>query len=48
MVINVQGTFSGHYHWPDVVIDPYQESIAHPKRFPLKASTQNRPQLPGN
>jgi len=47
MVINVQEPSPGHCYWPDLDVDLCQESIAHPERFPLKASTKSRPQVSG-
>ena len=39
-IINVEEQSPGHFYWPEIDIDLTEESIEHPKRFPLKARNQ--------
>jgi len=38
-IINIQELSPGHFYWPDLDIDLGIESISHPERFPLKATS---------
>nr|VFJ95969.1 MAG: Protein of unknown function (DUF2442) [Candidatus Kentron sp. LFY] len=36
-ILHVEEPAPGHYHWPDLDVDPTREIIRHPERFPLRA-----------
>lgn len=38
-ILNVEEPMPGHFYWPELDVDLGIESIEHPERFPLKAST---------
>ena len=38
-ITNVEEQSLGHFYWPDLDIDLGIESISHPERFPLKATS---------
>ena len=39
-VLHVEEPTPGHFYWPDLDVDLGIESIEHPERFPLKASSR--------
>ncbi|PZU96575.1 MAG: DUF2442 domain-containing protein [Leptolyngbya sp.] len=40
-VFNLEEPHPGHLYWPDLDIDLSLETIQHPERFPLIASTES-------
>ncbi len=39
VILNVEELSHDHFYWPDLDVDLSFESIEHPERFPLKASS---------
>jgi hypothetical protein len=38
-IINVTEASNNHFYWPNIDVDLTMESIEHPERFPLKATS---------
>ena len=42
-IYKVEEQSPGHFYWPDIDIDLTESIIENPDRYPLKASSHNKP-----